>query len=249
MATEFNLPGSSFEEIQKILKGYNNAPEQASLDQLSKLTGLHGTVISRNNKFLSDIGLIAGGMKKTATELGKKLGRALEHKQIADAEGYWKEAVQTNEKVAGLVTTVRIKDGMTEGDFSAHVLYVSGQKNNSGNKTGARCVVDVLLAAKLLQEENGKLVVSSAPAKEISEGLNPTIPAATQPGASDNGYSNGVGAQSPLPLPSLPSVPQTGALTPQIAINIQLHLPETDNAEVYEKLFKALREHLLRPQA
>jgi len=37
----------------------------------------------------------------------------------------------------------------------------------------------------------------------------------------------------------------TGTLAPQIAINIQLHLPETENAEVYEKLFKALRDHLL----
>ena len=76
MTTEFNLPGSSFEEVQKILKGYSHAPEQATLEQLSKLIGLHATVISRNNKFLTDIALISGGMKKTTTELGKKLGRA-----------------------------------------------------------------------------------------------------------------------------------------------------------------------------
>jgi glycine cleavage system regulatory protein len=42
-----------------------------------------------------------------------------------------------------------------------------------------------------------------------------------------------------------PAIPPTGTLAPQIAINIQLHLPETENAEVYEKLFKALRDHLL----
>lgn len=250
MATEFNLPGSSFEEIQKILKGYSHAPEQASLDQLSKLTGLHATIISRNNKFLADIGLIAGGMKKTATDLGKKLGRALDHKQDADAQGYWKEAVQTNEKVAGLVTTVRIKGGMTEADFSSHVLYVSGQKNTSGNKTGARCVVDVLLAANLLQEENGKLVVSSAPAKETPADLKPATPTPVQPAAAaaESGNGNGGATGTPLPLPTLPVIPPTGTLTPQIAINIQLHLPETENAEVYEKLFKALREHLLSPK-
>lgn len=246
MTTEFNLPGSSFEEIQKILKGYSHAPEQASLDQLSKLTGLHATAISRNNKFLSDIGLIAGGMKKSATDLGKKLGRALEHKQDTDAQGYWKEAVQTNEKVAGLVTTVRIKEGMTEGEFSGHVLYVSGQKNNSGNKTGARCVVDVLLAASLLQEENGKLVVSSAPEKETPADLKPAPSTPAQPTTQNNDNGNGSGGKAPLP--TLPVIPQTSNLTPQIAINIQLHLPETENAEVYEKLFKALREHLLSPK-
>lgn len=249
MATEFNLPGSSFEELQKILKGYSHAPEQATLEQLSKLTGLHQTVVSRNNKFLSDIGLISGGMKKTATDVGRKLGRALDHKQEADAQGYWKEAVQSNEKVAGLVTTVRIKNGMTESDFSAHVLYVSGQKKNSGNKTGARCVVDVLLAANLLQEDNGKLVVSSAPANETPADLKPAAQVATLPASPENGHGNGGGAGTPLPLPSLPAIAQTGNLTPQIAINIQLHLPETENAEVYEKLFKALREHLLSPKA
>ena len=50
-------------------------------------------------------------------------------------------------------------------------------------------------------------------------------------------------AQVPPVLPSL-----VGA-APQIAINIQLHLPETENAEVYEKLFKALRENLLEPKS
>lgn len=248
MATEFNLPGSSFEEVQKILRGYSSAPDQSSLDNLAKLVGLHKTIISRNNKFLTDIGLITGGMKKSVTELGKKLGRALDHKQEADARDYWREAVQTNEKVSGLVTTVRIRGGMTEKDFSNHILYVSGQKNTSGNRTGARCVVDVLLAANLLQEENGRLVVSSAPAKETPEDLKPATPAATQPAAAENGNGNGGGTGTPPPLASLPTIPQTGNLTPQIAINIQLHLPETENAEVYEKLFKALREQLLSPK-
>jgi len=249
MTTDFNLPGSSFEEVQKILKGYSHAPEQASLDQLSKLTGLHSTIISRNNKFLADIGLIQGGMKKTATDLGKKLGRALDHKQDQDASSYWKEAVQTNEKVAGLVTTVRIKNGMTEADFSNHVLYVSGQKNNAGNKTGARCVVDVLLVGKLLQEENGKLVVSPAPVKETPADLKAVTPSPTQPAtaAEDKAHGNGGGTIAPLPI--LPVISQTRTLTPQIAINIQLHLPETENAEVYEKLFKALREHLISPKS
>jgi len=187
-------------------------------------------------------------MKKSATELGKKLGRALDHKQDSDAQGYWKEAVQTNEKIAGLVTTVRIKGGMTEKDFSNHVLYVSGQNNNSGNKTGARCVVDVLLAANLLQEENGKLVVSAAPVKETPADLMPEATTPTQPAAAVPENGNGNGGGMGTPLPTLPLLPAGASLTPQIAINIQLHLPETENAEVYEKLFRALREHLLSPK-
>lgn len=241
MANEFNLPGSSFEEIQKILKGYSHAPEQASLETLSKLIGLHSTVISRNNKFLTDIGLISGGMKKSATDLGKKMGRALDHHQESDAQRYWREAVQTNEKVSGLVTTVRIKGGMSERDFSNHVLYVSGQKNNSGNKTGARCVVDVLLAAGLLAEENGKLVVTT-PSSEMSaeEPVAEAVLSSFESPAQSYGYANV--APPAHVIPNLVGMPQ-------IAINIQLHLPETENAEVYEKLFKALRDNLINPQA
>ena len=242
MATEFNLPGSSFEEVQKILKGYSHTADKVSLDELSKLTGMNKSIISRNNKFLTDIGLISGGQKKSTTDLGKKLGRAIEHKQNGDVQSYWREAIQTNEKVAGLVTTVRIKDGMTEGDLSTHILYVSGQNSTAGNKTGARCVVDVLIAAKLLQEEDGKLVVSPAPTKETPADMSPDASASvTPPLAGVQVVTQGASGQAT-------ELPVVANLTPQIVINIQLQLPETDNADVYVNLFKALRENLISPK-
>ncbi|QQR75336.1 MAG: hypothetical protein IPJ17_07100 [Holophagales bacterium] len=245
MSKEFNLPGSSFEEVQKILKGYSHASENASLDAMSKLTGLHTTVVSRNNKFLVDLGLIAGAVAKTATDLGRRLGRALDHNQAEDARRYWKEAVQTNEKVSGLVTTVRIKGGMSEKDFSDHVLYVSGQKNNAGNKTGARCVVDMLLAGGLLVEADGKLTIASPGADQGTE--NSVVPATKAPVPTP---PPGLEASVPHSIAQVVVPPPDAAmLSPQIAINIQLHLPETENAEVYEKLFRALREHLLSPKA
>lgn len=148
------------------------------------------------------------------------------------------------------MTTVRIKGGMSEKDFSTHVLYVSGQSNTSGNKTGARCVVDVLVAAKLLVEENGKLVVSAAPTIDppVEVDLSSGGAAPKREPANGNGNGTGNSAGGPAPAVTLPPIPATASLTPQIAINIQLHLPETENAEVYEKLFKALREHLLSPK-
>ncbi len=240
MSEEFNLPGSSLKEVQKIIMGYSQSTDNVSLDSLAKLTGLHRTKISRNNKFLTDLGLISGGVKKSPTELGRKLGRALEHNQENDIRKYWSEAVQTNQTVSSLVTTVRIKGGMTEGDFSDHVLYVSGQKNHSGNRAGARCVVDVLVEAELLDEENGKLAVSS-PTVQNGGGGSDEEP--ETPGELLSGGSEELADQAGSRAES-----NSGALIPQIAINIQLHLPETDNADVYEKLFCALREQLISPK-
>lgn len=223
------------------MKGYSNAPDNTTLDALSKITGIHTTVISRNNKFLADIGLIQGGQKKSSTDLGKRLGRALEHSQERDIESCWKEAVQTNEKVSGLVTTVRIKNGMPEADFSSHVLYVSGQKKTSSNMTGARCVVDVLIAAGLLHEENGTLIVSGPETKTSLPNVDhDLVSPATRDG---NVKRNEMSKRADSATESIDIGNQNSA--PQIAINIQLHLPETENADVYEKLFRALRENLL----
>lgn len=239
MATEFNLPGSSFGELQKIVKGYGHAQEDSSLDGLAKLIGVHKTIISRNNKFLTDIGLITGGMKKSATDLGKKLGRAIDHNQPADSQKYWREAVQTNDKVAGLVTTVRIKGSMTEDEFSTHALYVSGQNNNQGNKTGARCILDVLLEAGLLREEGGRISI-------VSPEQHERLPPREEDSAKQN--QNPAEAALPVAKPPANHPPQLNVpIHPQIVINIQLQLPESENAEVYEKLFRALRTQLLSP--
>jgi hypothetical protein len=120
---------------------------------------------------------------------------------------------------------------------------VSGQNNNSNNKTGARCVTDILIAAELLKEEGGKLVVSS-----------PTMPSANEPPPSEESViETGEAPAQPTPVAQLsapaPQLAQAIGVAPQIAINIQLQLPETDNAEVYEKLFKALKDNLFPPPA
>lgn len=49
-------------------------------------------------------------------------------------------------------------------------------------------------------------------------------------------------APLPKPIGTLPAGSASGAA---ININIELHLPETDDADVYDKLFAAMRKHLL----
>ena len=102
---------------------------------------------------------------------------------------------------------------MLEKDYSDQVLYVSGQKNNSGNRTGARCVVDVLVAAELLSESDGRLSVV-APSSDPLGNFNDSDTKSLEPKP-----------QIEKPITSLPSpevrVPSIPAV-PQIAINIQL---------------------------
>lgn len=235
---KFNLPGSSFDVLKKVIIGYGNAKDSGNLDDISKLTGVHKTTISSNNIFLSQLEIITGGNIKTITELGSKLSRALEHDQIQDIRKFLTELISRNNILSQLVTSLRINGGMTYDDYLKHVLYVTGNKDSKDSRTGARTVIDLLLLANLIQEQDGKLKVSIN--QEIKNGENTSdIEAIT-----DISLNNSINLQDNLPLQNKP-ISTNSKYNPQISINIQLQLPESNDPQVYEELFKALRKHLI----
>ncbi len=245
MSDKLSLPSSSYDEMVKIIKGYSHVKGPASLDDIAKLVGMNRTAVSANNKFLAESALITVGNKKSPTDLGGKLGRALDHNQAADVRACWKEMISGNEGIAGLVTTIRIKGGMTSEELSAHILYVSGQNNTKANRAGANALVEILKASGLVELVDGKIVIAQPIADEQTVNTENVIEAQTN-----------VTATQAQPQPQVPhqaaEVPRTQSgyqiaaqSNPQIAINIQLHLPETDNPEVYQNLFRALKENLL----
>lgn len=238
MAEKMNLPGSSFDELKKIIMAYASLPDKATTDEVGKLASVHSTTISRNAKFLVDIGILTGGAQKAATELGRSLGRAIEHGVVDDEREFWQEAVSKTERVSSLVTTVRIKGGMQDKALSDHILYVSGASNNHANRTGARCVVDVLLAARLLTESDGNLKVATAAPKTTMEPIQEEA----------KGEPANVEKDSPVHAESSRSTAGKYVVekpsSPQITINIQLQIPEAKDPDTYEKLFKAMRDNL-----
>lgn len=246
MSDKVSLPSSSYDEMVKIIKGYSHAKGSASLDDIAKLVGMNRTAVSGNNKFLVESGLIAGGNKKSPTDLGAKLGRALDHNQAADVKACWKEMIRGNEGVAGLVTTIRIKGGMTSEDLSAHILYVSGQKNTKANRAGANALVEILKASGLVELADGKIVIAQPNVDEPTDNTESVIePQAAVTAAPTQQPQSQMPPQTEAAPQTQPAYQVAGQSNPQIAINIQLHLPETDNPEVYQNLFKALKENLL----
>ena len=66
MADNFKLPGSSYEEIIKIIKAYSSGKEgQAQpLDAIAQASGIDRTIVSRNNGFLLQMQLLMEGAKE-----------------------------------------------------------------------------------------------------------------------------------------------------------------------------------------
>lgn len=223
------IPSISLPELKKIIKGYSHYDEIADLDQIARLIKMNRTMISANNQFLMQAGIIEGGNKKKCTEIGKKLGRALEHERTDEIKSSWQQIVQGNEFLSNLVSTVRMQKNhtMSEDDFKSHILFAADLSKKKYTMTGARAILDILLEAELLGEVDGSL--------EVAKPLT------------DAERKEKVRLSEPITMEKISegNIERHLHNIPAININIQLTLPESEKAEVYENLFKALRKYLI----
>lgn len=198
MTEQFKLPGSSYEEVSKIIQGYASLDKSASLTDVSNVTGIPDTTVSRNSGFLISLGVIERGAKKAATELGKSLGRALLHGQEEEVRRLYRDIVSENEFLKNIVGAVRIRKGMDENSLRSHIAYSAGAKKNAYTTTGAGTVIEILKTAGSLIDEDGKIVVGSTPSTEgSSRQPSPATPTAelerssTLKADTEAGYSSG----------------------------------------------------------
>lgn len=158
---KFKLPLSSYEELTKIIKAYGNLTKPASLEEVSKLIGLHKTVISKNAGFLTATGILEAGAKKQTTSDGKELAQALEHDMSSMIVSGWQQVVWGSDFLSKLLTAITIRNGMDEDTLEAHIAYSAGQPKKAQFMTGARTVVEILRTAELIKEIDGKITANT----------------------------------------------------------------------------------------
>lgn len=119
MAETFKLPCSSYEELIKLFQAYANTKEGTalSLDEITQATGVPRTIVSKNNGFMVQVGLITEGNKKAATETGRALGRAYTSKITDEVERIWKEIIAEVDFLNRMLSAVRIRNGMDRSSF------------------------------------------------------------------------------------------------------------------------------------
>lgn len=171
MSEAFKLPCSSYDEIIKIIKAFGAERQgvSLSLDDVTSATGVPRTVVSGNNGFLVQIGLLSEGNKKAATELGYSLGRAYNSNIDEEIERIWKEVIQENDFLLRMISAVRIRSGMDRSNFINHIIYSSGQKETKQNRAGASAIIEILKNVNVLDEVDGKIAVKLETVDEINE--------------------------------------------------------------------------------
>lgn len=167
--SSFKLPGSSLDEVFKVVQGYANLGKKASLADISKNTGMHTTGVSKNVGFLLSLGILEGGRDKATTDIGSKLGLALMHEVPEEVESILSGIVSEDEFLKNILAAVRIRKGMDESSLRAHIAYSAGQSKTGSTTTGTGAVVELLKRSGHLKEEDGKLIVGSPVARSSSE--------------------------------------------------------------------------------
>ncbi|HEX5975096.1 MAG TPA: hypothetical protein VFY57_08065 [Rubrobacteraceae bacterium] len=158
--SEFRLPGSPYEELVNIIVAYGTRDEAARPGDVSKLDSVHQSSVSRNNGFLTEIGVLQGETKKLITRRGRSLALALARKDKEEIRRNWREIVATNEFLQNVVAAVKLREGMLYPTIQAYVAHAAGQPRNKPVMTGAGAIVEILKIAGLLREEAGELVAT-----------------------------------------------------------------------------------------
>ena len=178
---EFRLPGSSYEEIVNIIVAYGTRDEAARAGDVGKLDSVHQSSVSRNNAFLTEIGVLQGESKKLITRRGRTLAVALARKDRAEIRSNWRTIVAASEFLQNVVSAVKLREGMLYPTVQAYIAHAAGQPRNKPVMNGAGAIIEILKAAGLLKEEAGELVATfdEQPEDPASENGSPAEPSGT----------------------------------------------------------------------
>ena len=157
---EFRLPGSPYEELVNIIVAYGTRDEAARPGDVGKLDSVHQSSVSRNNGFLTEIGVLQGETKKLITRRGRALALALARKDREEIRQSWRAIVATNEFLQNVVAAVKLREGMLYPTVQAFIAHAAGQPRNKPVMTGAGAIVEILKTAGLLREEAEELVAT-----------------------------------------------------------------------------------------
>ena len=183
----FRLPGSPYEDLVKILVAYGTRDEASTTGDVGKLDSVHQSSVSRNNAFLTEIGVLQGESKKLITRRGRSLAVALARKDRAETRSNWRAIVGASEFLQNVVSAVKLREGMLYPTVQAYIAHAAGQPRNKPVMTGAGAIIEILKTAGLLKEEAGELVApfEKEPESEAqpasADGSLPETPEAAEP--------------------------------------------------------------------
>lgn len=226
------MPGSSWATIQKILKAYNTAQnrERPTVKQIAEMVGLHRPVVSSNNNFLRELGLLQEAENKL-TPLGNRLATGLELNNQSMVVEAIQESVLGSPGLTQLSDMLRARSTMTLEAFEGYVVTLGKLSGPTLNYLSAYTgtIIDYLAAGELIKEDGSNLIYAGKPEARKREGTG------------DGGRDSDDNPPPPPPPPPPPGREETGIPIPLGLKRVaRLTLPEGWTSKELPKLLKLI---------
>jgi hypothetical protein len=152
ISDKFAMPYSSWDAVQKILRAYNAASgyEKPTVNDIAKLAGIQRPMVSANNNFLRELGLLQAEQNKL-TPIGIRLATGIELGNESMVTEALQDSVRYSAGLSQLLNTLRARGTMTVESFKGHLITVAQLKSNSPTLNYIRTVIDYLEAADVIQ--------------------------------------------------------------------------------------------------
>lgn len=158
LSDKLAMPYSSWETVQKILRAYNAASgyEKPTVNDIAKLAGIQRPMVSANNNFLRDLGLLQAEQNKL-TPIGVRLATGIELRNESMAKEALQDSVRYSAGLSQLLNTLRARGTMTVESFKGHVVTVAQLKSNSPTLNYIRTVIDYLEDADVIRTDGDNI--------------------------------------------------------------------------------------------
>ncbi len=200
MPKQLSMPNASWTVLKRIIRAYGAVQDEDSptVEAVAKLAGMLRPVVSGNNNFLREIGVLLPEKNKL-TELGARLAMGLGTENESLLSQTLQDLIRTNPILSQFVNLIRARGSMKVELLKAEIALAGGLNDKSRQLPFIKAIVDLLQESKLIQVNEdlvrgeGATPTQTQP-MEIHESAVRTSPRASQLYFAQNG------SQIPLPL-------------------------------------------------
>jgi hypothetical protein len=238
---EIPLPASSVDTLKKILKAYYYCREKPTDNsQIASRAGISKQDVSRNNGFLSYLGILSVGARKQLTEDGRKLALAMVNDQSEEEGVLWLEALSRGEVTQKAIHAIQVQGSIQKKDIANKLAHSLGVILDGYVTTGVHTLLDILLKAGVIQEGDEDYSYREP---------TPGNPPSQVPAGLPNAHAGESSEQRPVGTPTAATEPKKSLaypdrVPPTVHIDIQVHISSEATPEQIDQVFASMAKHL-----
>ena len=144
------VPGTAYPKLIAIIRAYYilSTSQKATESGLLSSASILKDNVSKNNRFLIEVGIFKAGADHKLTELGIKLGKAIQENNQSEISNIWAVIVERNQVFQDVLNIVRLHESIDRQELKHSIAKVMKLPPTfRGVHVIAQTIVDILNAA------------------------------------------------------------------------------------------------------